>query len=265
MSILRPGTGTNYYYAKKHGELIRNMVDAIGLTFSDSYSPTYAGNSLDALETLCKVAPEDRPRSAYSPGADSRAAVSATPEQAAPAKPKDEPTMDHGSTFGFPRQADQTQQASVPLAASKVLNLTAEQMEEALGPTNGWSAEDSRRQIDALHHCQQANPAAPMREGFNQSIDLGNSSFSKTGWSTGIVMASIVGGGIALATAPLWAPLLIAVGGGAAAAHLIKSAHEETNDGNILRDMSTRLHQKAHGITEERHRSHGNYEADFSV
>lgn len=262
-NVSRPGTGTNYYYAKKHGEPVRNLVDAIGITLFDDYSPTYSSNSIDALETLCKVEPEDRPQSILE---RQPAEVAEAPIQEQPKKHY-KTTMDYGSTFGFTRQLESAKTAAVPPPlpqAPKTLTLTDQEMEFALGPGNGWTAEDSSRQIDALRHCQKASPKDPIREGFNQSVELSNSSFSKSGWATGVLMATVVGGGIALATAPLWAPALVAVGGGLAVAQLTKSANRDGNDSNILGDMATRLDRKLHSMTEERHGSHGNYSADFS-
>ena len=254
MSILRAGTGTNYFYAQKHGEPIRNLVDVIGITLSDSYTPSFASNSIDALETLYKVAPEDRPRSADTP--------------AGPATRHSAPlTADSGAPFDVARSQGAALRHTTPTPAppSSPLTLSLEEMEAALSPTNGWSSEDSRRQLEALHHCQKANPAAPMEEGFDQSTSLGDSSFGKTGWATAIAITSLIGGGLALATAPLWAPVMITVGGGAAAIHLIKSAREDANDGDILRDMSTRLHQKAHGLNEQHFGPQGGYSADFNA
>ncbi len=262
-NILKPGTGTNYYYAKKHGEPIRNVVDAIGLTLSDDYSPTYSSNSIDALETLCKVAPEDRPRSSLEREAPPEKVVE-PPSQQQPKK-NYETTMDYGSTFGFVGQIQSEQPAVAPTSqVPKTITLSHQDMELALGPANGWTAEDARCQIDALRHCQNANPTDPIREGFNKSVDLSNSSFAKSGWATGVLLATVAGGGIALATAPLWAPALVAVGGGLAVKHLMKSANRDSNDSAILGDMSMRLDRTLHNMTEERHGTHGNYRADFS-
>ena len=258
MNRLQPGTGTNYYYAKRHGEPIRNAVDCLGITFFDDYRPTGASNSIDAAQILWNGGPPEprRPRvQSHSPAP-------------APSQPQGPP-----SNYAYtltpapqpnPNPAPQPAPLDYPLQ-----QLSRADAEQALQPGNGWTAQDSARQMQAFQHCPGDTAARIVGSGFDQSIALGESSFSKSGWGAGLTLASAAAGlaGLAMVFSnPSTAAALI---GGAAAGALgstllIRSSHQDTNDSNILSDMATRIHQKGYQISENRKSSHGNYLADFS-
>jgi len=231
-SILKPGTGTNRYYAKKHGEP-PTLLEKLGLVVrEDEYRPS------------CSC-PVEVPRPASSPA------------------------LTPGSEETFATRSPQPQAAYVPgPSLSETLQaLTPEEMEKALQPGHGWTLEDSIQQTLAFHHCQGSNGETTISCAFDESNQLGNSGFSKTGWAAAMTVGGVVtaAAGILL-TGPL-VGLGLAVAGLAvtfSAAPLLKSSRRDQNDSSILSDMATRLHQHAFHTTDERHTGHGDYPARFS-
>jgi hypothetical protein len=257
VNILKPGTGTNYYYAKRHGEPIRNAVDCLGLSLCEDYRPTGASNSIDALEMLWKGMPEDT----------SRPSLPARPPAPSPTLAPAGPPCDYAYTYRGPHSAPAT-----PLMVSPknpLQSLTRSAAEKALQPSHGWSEEDSRRQLQAFSSCPGSDGSSITGAAFDQSHTLGNSSFSKGGWATGLTLASAATGlaGLTMVLSNPTAALALvgtAVAGAVAVRHLHTVSQRDHNDGQILRDMGTRIHQTAYNVCGERPNHHGNYPADFS-
>lgn len=256
MNRLQPGTGTNYYYAKRHGEPIRNAVDCLGVNFFDDYRPTGASNSIDAAQILWNGGPPERrqPR------------VESQPPFQAPSQPQGPPS-NYAYTF-TPAPKPNPAPQPAPLA-DPLEHLSRSDAEQALQPGNGWTAQDSARQIQAFQHCPGDTASKIVGSGFDQSVALGESSFSKSGWGAGLTLASAVAGlaGLAMVYSNPSTGLSLlggAVTGAMASTLLMMVSHQDSNDGNILRDMATRIHQKGYQISENRKNSHGDYPADFS-
>ena len=130
--ILKPGTGTNPFYARKHGHEIPNNLDKVLAGLCPDYQPTGATNSIDAAEMLCK-------------GERIEFAGFERPAPPAPT-PKTYATTYSNETFGSrtPSSAPTTW-APAPKPPLKITDL-----EGILAPGHGWSEQDSQRQLQAL-------------------------------------------------------------------------------------------------------------------
>lgn len=240
--ILKPGTGTNPYYARKHGHEIPNTLDKVLAGLCSEYQPTGATNSIDAAEMLCKGERIEFATSAPS-----------APPQVAPRSY----TPSH-ETFGT---------RSTPAAPPRTLPVPQKQEvdpQAVLSAGHGWSEQDSQRQLQALQYCQ----GDKVGHAFDQSVRLGESCFRKSGWSAALTTASLVAGVGALVTAFSNPGLALGLASGALAsaggsALLNSSARQDHNNGQILSDMGRRLDAKSWGQDYPRQDSHGNYLADF--
>ncbi len=251
-SILKPSTGTNHYYAKKHGEPIRNVLDNVLAGWCESYQPTGATNSLDAAEMLFKGTQPDF----------SRPARSSAPEAPAPKEYAPQPA-DFGSTFGTSRATPRVETAPAPAPEPAPLD-----MEWTLAPGHGWSAQDSQRQLQALRIVDSKDVKKVISTGFDNSTRLDESSFRKGGWAAGLMTASAIAGVAAFAVA---SPVVgLALAGGAVVGvfqgiNLMGESKQDHNNSGILRDMATRLHEASYSTTRPRPEGHGNYLADFNL
>ncbi|MBS2037144.1 hypothetical protein JST97_19310 [bacterium] len=250
--ILKPGTGTNPIYARKHGHEIPNTLDKVLAGLCPEYQPTGARNSMDAAEMLWK-------------GEHVEFACGSHPAQATPpAPPKSYPTTYSNETYGSRTPAP----IAAPTLPPPPPPVALADLEGILAPGFGWSEQDSQRQLQAIKHCPGASPQEVIRSAFHQSHQLDGQSFSKTGWSAGLTVASLVAGMGAIASALTNPGLALGLAGGAlagagASALLVKSSHRDSNNSHILSDLGRRLDAKTWGQNYERHGSHGNYRADF--
>ena len=248
--ILKPGTGTNPFYARKHGHEIPNNLDKVLAGLCPEYQPTGARNSIDAAEMLCK--------------GERIEFACATPGPTRPEGPKKSPPTYSNETFGTrsaPAVTAPPQQTPKPALA-----LT--DLQGILAPGHGWSEQDSQRQLQALKHCPGATPQAVIRSAFDQSISLGEKSFTKGGLSAALTTASLIAGVGAILTAFSNPGLALSLAGGALAggtgsALLLKSSRQDHNNGEILSDLGRRLDAKSWGHDYDRHGHHGSYLADF--
>lgn len=250
--ILQPGTGTNPYYARKHGHEIPNTLDKVLAGLCSEYQPTGAKNSIDAAEMLCKGE-----RIEFSTG--SQPATPTTPPRARTYTPSNE-------TFGT--RTAPAPSAPAPAPAPKPPVALAD-LEGILAPSHGWSELDSQRQLQALKHCAAESPQATTRNAFDQSIGLADKSFCKSGWAAGLTTASLIAGVGSILTAFSNPGLALGLATGALAGAggtslLLKSSQQDHNNSQILSDMGRRIDAKTHGMDYDRHGSHGNYTADFT-
>ena len=252
--ILKPGTGTNPFYARRHGHEIPNALDKVLAGLCPEYQPTGATNSVDAAEMLWK-------------GERIEFAGTSQPQDARPAAPpKTSPTTSSNETFGTRRSEPKPAPAPPPPPRPQV---TLTDLEGILAPSHGWSEQDSLRQRQALQHCPAETPQGVIRSAFDQSIGLDDKSFSKSGWAAGLTTASLVAGMGAILTAFSNPGLAIGLAGGAlagagASSLLVKSSHKDSNNSQILSDMGRRIDAKIWGHDYDRHGHHGNYRADFT-
>lgn len=249
--ILKPGTGTNPFYARRHGHEIPNTLDKVLAGLCPEYQPTGATNSIDAAEMLCKG---ERIQFASS-------------EQPQPLPQKIRTYTYSNETFGTRTPTPAAPPAASPAPAPKP-TLQPSDLAGVLAPGYGWSEQDSQRQLQALQHCSADSVSATTRKAFDQSIALGDKAFSKSGWAAGLTTASLVAGVGAILTAFSNPGLALGLASGALAgaggsALLVQSSHRDHNNGQILSDMGRRIDARTHGFEYDRHGSHGNYIADF--
>lgn len=246
--ILKPGTGTNPYYARKHGHEIPNTLDKVLAGLCSDYQPTGATNSVDAAEMLWK-------------GERIEFATGTPAPQVAPRKFSYQPSAE---TFG---SRTPSPSVSTPAAAPKpVVGLG--DMEGILAPGQGWSEQDSQRQLQALKHCPSDSVRGVISLAFDQSVQLGEKAFAKSGWGAALLTASVVTGVSALMAAFTNPGLALGLASGAMAGAcgttlLVADSRKDSNNGSILSDMGRRLDARTWGHDYDRHGSHGNYAADF--
>lgn len=250
--ILKPGTGTNPYYARKYGNEIPNTLDKVLAGLCPAYEPTGATNSIDAAEMLWKG---ERVEFA----SNSRTPAPTVAQKACDISYSNE-------TYGV-RSAPTYCPAPSPTLKPPV-DLT--DPAGVLKPGQGWSEEDCQRQRQALAHCPGTSTSEVIGSAFSQSHHLDNKSFAKTGWGAALFTGSMVAGMGALFTA--WTNPGLAAGlatgalaGAAGSAALLKSSGIDANNAHILSDLGRRLDAKTWGQNYDRHGSHGNYQADFKA
>lgn len=241
--VLKPGTGTNPYYARKHGHEIPNTLDKVLAGLCSEYQPTGAANSIDAAEMLWKGE-----RIEFASSSPSMPPSPAAPRSYTPSN----------ETFGT-RSHPAASQRTLPAPPKQEVDPQA-----VLSAGHGWSEQDSQRQLQALQYCQ----GDKVGHAFAQSNRLDETSFCKSGWSAALTTASLVAGVGAIVTAFSNPGLALGLASGALAgvggsALLYSSARRDHNNSQILSDMGRRLDAKSWGQDYPRHGSHGNYLADF--
>lgn len=246
--ILKPGTGTNPYYARKHGHEIPNALDRVLAGLCPEYQPTGATDSVSATEMLCK----------------GQRVQFAGPEQPAFTPPAVSygPSTYSNETFGV--RTPVAPAASAPEPAAKMIDVAS-----ILAPGHGWSEQDSQRQLQALKHCAGGSVGATTRNAFDQSVHLADRAFSKSGWAAGFASLSLIAGVGAVLSAFSNPALAAGLAGGAfagagGAALLAKSASRDHNNSQILSDMGRRIDAATRDQDYECHGTHGNYVADFT-
>ena len=248
---MKPGTGVNPFYERKHGLPIQNALDNVLASFCESYQPTGATNSVDAAEMLFKGTKPDFSRPVSSPAVQEPPAREYAPQPA-----------DAGSTFGTrPARVETT--ATFPAAEPRQVD-----MEWALAPGHGWTAEDSRQQLRALEFTGATDASGAIKVGFDKSTELSESSFAKSGWAAGLMVGGFVGlAAASVVAAPVVAVALTcgAMGAVFKGISLTSEVKKDHNDGAILRDMATRLHEAQWNTVGERHSGHGDYQAEFGL
>lgn len=252
--ILRPGTGTNPIYARKHGHEIPNALDKVLAGLCSDYEPTGARNSVDALEMLCKGE-----RVTFSN-------VSAEPPSTRVAA-RTYPTAHSNEVFGKGQTPPLTRQP-VTTPARPVVPVALPDLEGILSANHGWSAQDSRRQLQALKHCPGDSVDAVISSAFNQSVELEANSSTTGSWSAGLATLSLVTGLGAVAAAFSNLSLAAGLACGALATTggsvlLSQRSKLDYNNGEILSDLGHRIANKTRGFDYDRHGDHGSYTDDF--
>ena len=255
MTILRPGTGTNPIYARKHGHVIPNALDSFLAGLDPEYQPTGAHNSIDALGMLCQGK-----RVEFRGGSRGGSP--------APAVPKAQATTYSNEVFG---QRERRPDPPCTTGRTPVAPIALACLKEVLVAGHGWSEQDSACQREALKSCHGDSVQAVIDSAFTQSLELDEKSWSTGSWSAGLATASVLAGIGAVAAAVFSNPGL-AVGlacsaavGGSGSALLSKKSNRIYNQSEILSDMGHRLSQKARGLDYDRHGDHGNYTGGFLI
>ncbi|MBN9415284.1 hypothetical protein ABS71_22950 [bacterium SCN 62-11] len=250
--ILKPGTGTNPYYARKHGHEIPNTLDKVLAGLCSDYQPTGATNSVDAAEMLWKGE-----RIEFAHGSSETPAVTSPKLSYVPS----------AETFG--RRPSLSTPASTPVSTpAPQPEIGLADLPQLLAPGQGWSAQDSQRQLQALQNCPADSARGVISSAFDQSVRLGDKAFAKSGWGAALMTGTLVTGVAAVVTAFTNPGLALGLASGAMAGAcgsvlLVADARKDSNNSAILSDMGRRLDARTWGQEYDRHGSHGNYLADF--